>query len=380
MRRAGTRWRRTIRASSMVAAAALLAATVSDDGSANASDTQWRAPDLHAALTADDYVWARRSLSAAEIDAIEPDGLTPLMVAAAHGRPDMVKMLLTAGADVHRTEPRTGTTALHKAAMGGNPRAIELLIGAGAFINVQSPLNGHTPLHDAVWYRQPDAVRSLIALGARTDIPAHLHGTGLMPTAVDYARAEGNAAVLKTIVAAERDRARPTPLSRLLDAIEADDATAFDAALARGADPNGRTLNGYTPLVLAAQEGRTELVRRLLASGATPHQTGLVMLATPVHKAAFGGHVQAVRLLLEAGGPIEAQGPNNGYTALIDAVWRRACDVVPVLLKAGADPTPRGHDGLTAREQAVRLDLPDCSAAIDAHAAGVEHPAGSDDG
>ena len=88
------------------------------------------------------------------------------------------------------------------------------------------------------------------------------------------------------------------------------------------------------------------------------------MLATPVHKAAYGGHAEVVAILLEAGGPIEAQGPNNGYTALIDAVWRRACEATRVLIDAGAAADPMGHDGLTAAEQAERLGLGDCGGVL----------------
>ena len=285
---------------------------------------------LAGAVRAGDILALRAALrDGADPDGRDPDGHTPLMVAAAHGDPFAVELLLAAGADVHRLEPQTGTGALHKAALGGNPRVVELLLGAGAFINQQSPLNGHTPLIDAVWYRQPASVRALLEAGARIDVPAHLHGTVPPQTALDYARAEVEAdraagasggqaeMILGLLEDAAAARAAQTPLGDLLAAIADDDLARATALLDAGADPNGRALNGYTPIIFAAQEGRASMVRLLLDRGATPSQTGLVMPATPVHKAAYGGHAEVVAMLLEAGGPLEAQGPNNGYTALI---------------------------------------------------------------
>lgn len=71
-------------------------------------------------------------------------GLTPLSVAAAHGRPEAVALLLRNGADVKVTHP-DGNTALHAAAFFGRVECVRRLLAAGADIRARNA-EGETPL------------------------------------------------------------------------------------------------------------------------------------------------------------------------------------------------------------------------------------------
>lgn len=57
---------------------------------------------------------------------------------------------------------------------------------------------------------------------------------------------------------------------------------------------------------------------------------------TPLHHAAYAGHVEIIELLLEAGAEVDAPALNGG-TPLMRAIQSSRPSCVEVLIKAGAD-------------------------------------------
>ena len=82
-------------------------------------------------------------------------------------------------------------------------------------------------------------------------------------------------------------------------------------------DPDSRTANDITALMMASNEGHAEIVRLLLAAGA---DTELVEITgcTALIAASNAGHVEVVSLLLDAGADKDVV-DKRGMTALIMA-------------------------------------------------------------
>ena len=103
-------------------------------------------------------------------------------------------------------------------------------------------------------------------------------------------------------VAAHAQPSRPSPDSlgaQWARAIAAEDEQAIDALLVWGPTPD---VPGDPPLYLAARQGRTALVRRLLAAGADPDtQSRMRGGATPLHAALYHARTDAAEVLLAAG-------------------------------------------------------------------------------
>ena len=110
-----------------------------------------------------------------------PEGETVLMTAARTGRPEVVKALLKAGADLNAREHWFGETALMWAAAENHPEAVRVLVEAGADVNARSklldvprrrtgqsvlPLGSWTPLMYAARQGSQEALRVLIDSGA----------------------------------------------------------------------------------------------------------------------------------------------------------------------------------------------------------------------
>jgi uncharacterized protein len=106
----------------------------------------------------------------------------------------------------------------------------------------------------------------------------------------------------------------------------------------------------------AAALGRLERLRELLDG-----DSGLVRAFspdgfTPLHLACFSGGVEAVRLLVERGAPLEerAQNPTAAVRPLATAAFARNHECARALLDAGADPNGRGGLGFTPLHTAAQ--------------------------
>ncbi len=77
-------------------------------------------------------------------DVLEPNGGTPLLVAAMFGQTDLVRFLIEHEASLD-LQNNDGATALHVAALFGHPPAVEVLLAAGSARDIRNN-DGYTAL------------------------------------------------------------------------------------------------------------------------------------------------------------------------------------------------------------------------------------------
>lgn len=123
---------------------------------------------------------------------------------------------------------------------------------------------------------------------------------------------------------------------------------------------NVHALNKWreTPLLTAANHGQAGSVEALLAAGADPCKctdTGW----SPLSIAAYKGHDDVVRILLEEGAPTEEDDPT--LSALLQAATKGLPDTVELLLRHGADHTVTTKKGDTALSILVEQNLIDAA-------------------
>jgi uncharacterized protein len=99
------------------------------------------------------------------VDTVEPEGRTPLMVAAFDGHRHVVGFLLVEGAEVNHRDVN-GRTALMYASSGPFVETVEVLLDAGAEVNTQGSLEGFTALMTASAEGQLEVVQLLLERGA----------------------------------------------------------------------------------------------------------------------------------------------------------------------------------------------------------------------
>ena len=117
------------------------------------------------------------------------------------------------------------------------------------------------------------------------------------------------------------------------------------------AEPVLKNTSGIYPLILASQQGRSDVVNFLIEQDAVlnvvDHYGNNALWA-----ACYAESIDCIAALIFAGINVNHQNSASGATALIFAASSGREMVVEQLLAAGADPTLKTHDDFTALDLA----------------------------
>jgi uncharacterized protein len=172
------------------------------------------------------------------------------------------------------------------------------------------------------------------------------------------AAAAGDLAALQSVIASgadlnARDAAGRTPLH--VAAFQKQRA-AMRALAKAGADVNSLEGQAYDMVTIASVADDIETLKAALEIGNKAANITSPYAGTALIAAAHLGHDEAVRILIEAGAPLNHVN-NLGWTALIEAVilgdgGARHQKTVAHLIKAGADRSIADKNGVTPLEHA----------------------------
>jgi uncharacterized protein len=122
------------------------------------------------------------------VDELAPDGFAPVALAAFFHQPQIVKILVEAGADVNlRSKNAQNVAAIHAAVARADVQTLELLLLRGADPNLPQE-KGFRPLHGAASVGSLASVALLLMFGADLTLAAD---DGDRPA--DIARKKGHA-------------------------------------------------------------------------------------------------------------------------------------------------------------------------------------------
>lgn len=340
-------------------------------------------PSLFQAVRADDAVQVA-ALVAAGADLttqLPPFGWTALHIAAGEGKMNATAALLDAGAEVD-SRANDGETPLHLAAQAGSDEEIRLLVDRRADVEARSN-EGETPLHVAVQHigsRSPQHIDTLLSLRADPGVKDSDGRDAFEHARILTNRGEEISAVLAAgsqradggdaAAAAEAWAGRAAAARQARGGAAAEFDGALKAACKKGEAECVRQLLRWSPdpagsamraLVPAAAGGNVEVAEALVAVGAdircsVPDEASG---STPLIAAADENMSKMVRWLLnQKADPLAAS--RDGATALMAAAMRGSTEITTMLLASGADTEQRANGGWTALMvacQAGRLDV-----------------------
>ena len=331
-------------------------------------------------------------------DAREPSGWTDLHYAAAANAPKLIDALVKAGisVEVRLRDEKTG-----RPKFGEGLVRILAALGHRTFANWWA--DGETPMLIAAAVNARDAVTGLVSNGADVNA-ARNHGITPLQVAAYY----NFPGMVTTLLAHGADTETPAKVigwwrdTALLSAMTWGRYKAAIALLEGGADTNKKdSFWGHSVLHLAVRKKPdnqtallTNIIKKILASGAEINQRSRYYSETPLHAAIGALHVWAVGELLKQGADVNAkrdggetglhlaarmsrdivyknykakleilkllleQGANanardeNGFTPLHWAAWNGDGDAIDALVKAKADMNAKDVDGYTPLDRA----------------------------
>jgi len=279
---------------------------------------------------------------------VENDQAKTLYEAAADGDNELVKSLISGGADVN-AQNDWGWTPLYVAAAIGNGVIVNLLIAKGADVDAPNKLS-ETPLHLAVSNGHRDIVMLLIENGA--DFRA-ADEDGVTPL---HATAEQGYIDIATLLIKKgadvnaKDRWIWTPLHYACSNNHKDTA---ELLITKGADLRTADEDGVTPLHTAAEQGYIDIATLLIDKGADVNDKNNSG-QTPLHLALRRGNKEVTELIIDKGADLNAR-DNNGQTPLLLACRRGNKKVTKMIIDKGADINARDNNGQTSLHHVARI-------------------------
>jgi ankyrin repeat protein len=268
----------------------------------------------------------------ADVNAPQVDGSTALHWAAERDDTELAALLLGAGARVN-VRTREGVTPLQLAAINGSARLLDGLLKAGADPNEPLTPARDTALMMAARTGKTDAVRVLTEAGADVNAKETWGGT----TALMWAIAEGHVEAARLLIAAGAD------VNARSHYVAAANGRGFEGRtpIANRTDPKAEEFaSGWlTPLMLAAREGRVDVIRVLVGAGAEIDAAagdGKTALALAI----FNGNYEVASLLVDSKADVNKADAQR-FTPLFWAVDRRNMETAPNFpWMATVDPMP----------------------------------------
>lgn len=286
----------------------------------------------------------------------------PLMTAARVGNVDVVQALLAKGANPNGREPVRQQTALMWAAANAHPEVVDVLLRAGALVGARTRTKGVVVQRGN---RYAGVVSRQDALVSRGVVEMPTGGS----TALLFAARAGDVASARLLLAAGANvnDASPDGTTALVTAVHSGQREVATLLVEKGADVNASG-SGYTALHAAVLRGDGALVSLLLRKGAdreaavvrgTPSRrysrdyafNEAWIGATPLWLAARFAEINILRELLEKG-------------ANVNVTTKDGTNAITAVITAGVEFGPSASD---RRER--RLDPLDVTALADNRAA-----------
>ncbi|CAI2725015.1 unnamed protein product [Schistosoma spindalis] len=226
---------------------------------------------------------------------------------------EVVRLLLDAGANLEETD-NTGRTPLLVACQANNMKAVQVLL--------------NYPFNDPSTCRSPTHSGSSESRQQLNPTPSHLHLPHSFHPCINIASYDGQTPLRAAAFHNNHD------MAKLL--------------LSYGADPDHQDAYGRTTLYMLALEGQLDMADLLLhcpAPGASSRPGSSRLIGAnpvlsddegrfPLHVVTWLGNVNFVRILLQAGTPVDIR-DREGRTPLQLAAWQGHAEICHILLNEG---------------------------------------------
>uniref|UniRef100_A0A3B3ZJD0 SAM domain-containing protein n=1 Tax=Periophthalmus magnuspinnatus TaxID=409849 RepID=A0A3B3ZJD0_9GOBI len=148
------------------------------------TDDERRRPDVFSALKLGNSQLVKEILEEdpAQVNSSNQEGASPLMIAAVSGQLEVVQLMVEKKADIDKQDGVHGWTALMQATYHGNKDIVKYLLSQGADVNLRAK-NGYTAFDLVMLLNDPDTelVRLLASVCMQVDKDKSKHrGRGLM--------------------------------------------------------------------------------------------------------------------------------------------------------------------------------------------------------